>query len=84
MGFRSVPRPLCLRCAMPRHAPPGRGVPPEHSAAARGVRGSRIWRPVRSLRRHARAMACGVLGLAAVASTTPAAAQPASAYEQRQ
>ena len=80
MGF-PVPRPLCLRCAMPRHAPPGRGVPPEHSAAARGVRGSRIWRPVRSLRRHARAVACVVLGLAAVASTTPAAAQPASAYE---
>ena len=80
MGF-PVPRPLCLRCAMPRHAPPGRGVPPEHSAAARGVRGSRIWRPVRSLRRHARVVACVVLGLAAVASTTPAAAQPASAYE---
>ena len=80
MGF-PVPRPLCLRCAMPRHAPPGRGEPPEHSATARGVRGSRIWRPVRSLRRHARAVACVVLGLAAVASATPAAAQPASAYE---
>ena len=66
---------------MPRLSPPGRGVPPEHSAAARGVRGSRIRRPVRSLRRHARAVACVVLGLAAVASTTPAAAQPASAYE---
>ena len=66
---------------MPRLSPPGRGVPPEHSAAARGVRGSRIRRPVRSLRRHARAVACVVLGLAAVASATPAAAQPASAYE---
>ena len=66
---------------MPRLSPPGRGVPPEHSAAARGGRGSRIRRPVRSLRRHARAVACVVLGLAAVASTTPAAAQPASAYE---
>ena len=66
---------------MPRLSPPGRGVPPEHSAAARGGRGSRIRRPVRSLRRHARAVACVVLGLAAVASATPAAAQPASAYE---
>ena len=66
---------------MPRLSPPGRGVPPEHSAAALGGRGSRIRRPVRSLRRHARVVAFVVLGLAGVASTTPAAAQPASAYE---
>ena len=70
------------RRLMPRLAPPGRGEPPEHSAAAGGVRGSRIRRPVRSLRRHARAMACVVLGLAAVALATPAAAQSASAYER--
>ena len=70
MDFRS-PRPPCLLFASERPL----------SAAARGVRGSRIRRPVRSLRRHARAMACVVLGLAAVALATPAAAQPASAYE---
>ena len=70
MDFRS-PRPPCLLFASERPL----------SAAAPGVRGSRIRRPVRSLRRHARAMACGVLGLAAVALATPAAAQPASAYE---
>ena len=70
MDFRS-PRPPCLLFASERPL----------SAAARGMRGSRIRRPVRSLRRHARAVACVVLGLAGVALATPAAAQPASAYE---
>ena len=70
--------------APPRPCPVWRGARGSfrpQQGRARGVRGSRIRRPVRSLRRHARVVACVVLGLAAVASTTPAAAQPASAYE---
>ena len=72
---RSVFNRSVARSAPPRSCPVWRGEPPEHSAAALGVRGSRIRRPVRSLRRHARAVALAVLGLAAALFAVPEPAE---------
>ena len=85
-AMRQAVRPF----GQPRSAPPrpcpvwrgARGSFRPQQGRAPGVRGSRIRRPVRSLRRHARAVACVVLGLAGVASATPAAAQSLSDYER--
>ena len=72
---RSIFNRSVARSAPPRSCPVWRGEPPEHSAAALGVRGSRIRRPVRSLRRHARAVALAVLGLAAALFAVPEPAE---------